>query len=778
MSKFAGYTVRKLLSLVENGQSCFNQVGGLEVATTPERLQELKRKLGLATSWGIEARLLTPSECLKLHPLLDKNAVLGGLHIPSDGLALAARAVQLLIARTKKVGVKYIDRTPVIGISQAKGRVTGVNTPSETIPADLIISCAGFWGVEIGAMVGLPIPLLPLAHQYVKTTSIAALHGRNAVPNGASLPILRHQDKDLYYREHGDRLGIGYYGHKPMPVVAADLGRTPEHVSERSMPSRLDFTSTDFDPAWQASQELLPALRQSEVADGFNGIFSFTPDGAPIVGQSPTVEGFWVAEAVWVTHSAGVAKAIAEVIITGHSEVDLAECDIARFDEVQLAPAYISETSQQNFVEVYDIIHPMAPRTSPRGLRVSPFHARQRELGAYFLESRAWERPHWFEANASLSKSLPLRWRPKARDAWSSRFYSPIVTTEVWKTRTGVAMFDMTPLKRLEISGPGGTSLLQRLCTSDLSSAHHKAVWTLMLDERGGIRSDVIVAQLETELYHVSVFNPVVPAYLIREAQQQGRHDSRKWVQVRDVTGGTCSIGLWGRKAYDVAAAANARELTALQYLGFVKTFVSGIPVLAVSLTHVGEPGWELHTTAQHGQRLWDAFFQAGQPLGIIAAGRAALNTLRMEAGNKDWGSDMNTEHNPYEAGLDHLVMGTHDFVGSAAVSQLACKPPTRRLRTLLIDNPQSIVMGKEPVYVSGQACGYVTSAAFAYTFGCPIAYAWLPAGLQNGAAVEIEYFGNRVRASVADDPSKAQNPLLGDRAVPHLALEPVRARL
>ena len=190
-------------------------MGGLEVATTPARLEELKRKHGYATSWGIEARLIDTDECAQLYPLLDPDVILGGLHIPSDGLALAARATQLLIERTRQAGVTYLGSTPVTGIEQADGRVTGVVTPDRTIPADIVVSCAGFWGVEVGAMVGMAIPLLPLAHQYVKTTSVPQLQGRNASPNGASLPILRHQDQDLYYREHGDQYGIGYYGHRP-----------------------------------------------------------------------------------------------------------------------------------------------------------------------------------------------------------------------------------------------------------------------------------------------------------------------------------------------------------------------------------------------------------------------------------------------------------------------------------------------------------------------------------------------------------------------------------
>ena len=756
MTLFARYTVDKLLSLEADGQSCFRQVGGLEVATTPARLEDLKRKHGWATSWGVPTQLIGPDECRRLYPLLAPGAVLGGLHIPSDGLALAARATQLLIERTRAAGVRYLGSTPVTGIEQSDGRVTGVVTPDRVLPADIVISCAGFWGVEVGAMVGMAVPLLPLAHQYVTTTTVPELVGRNDDPNGASLPILRHQDQDLYYREHGDRYGIGSYAHRPMPVVAASLGVTPEQVDQQHMPSRLPFTPGDFAPVWEASRELLPALRDSEIADGFNGIFSFTPDGGSLVGQSPDVDGFWIAEAVWVTHSAGIARAVAEVLTTGRSQVDLAECEVSRFEEVQLARSYVEETAQQNFVEVYDILHPLQPKESPRGLRVSPFHARQTELGARFLEGGAWERPYWYEANATLLDDLPDAWRPVDRDAWSSRFYSPIAAAEAWRTRTAVAVFDMTPLRRLEVSGPGAVDLLQRLTTGDCAKKPGAVTYTLLLDAHGGIRSDITVARLDEETFQVGANSPVDLVHLRREARWQRRATPERWVQVRDVTGGTCCLGLWGPRARDLVTSISPDEFSndGLRYFRAKRATIGGVPVTAMRLSYVGELGWELYTSADNGQRLWDVLWDAGQPLGLIAAGRTAFNSLRLEKGYRSWGADMTTEHDPYEAGLGFAVrMAKESFVGREALVGRSAETSARRLRCLTVDDGRSMVLGKEPVLVDGQAVGHVTSAAFGFTVGTPIAYAYLPSTLGEGDKVEIGYFGELIKATVTAEP-------------------------
>lgn len=784
MTNLARYTVQKLLAIEKDGQSCFNQVGGLEVATTPARLEELKRKHGYASSWGIEARLVNSEECLQLYPHLDQNIVLGGLHIPSDGLALAARATQLLIERTRKAGVRYLGETPVTGIERAGRRVTGVTTPKGFIPADIIISCAGFWGVEIGAMVGVSIPLLPLAHQYAKTTAVPALAGRdlNKRMNGmnAELPILRHQDQDLYYREHGEQYGIGYYGHRPMPVVAGSLGLTPKHVDEKNMPSRLDFTKEDFEPAWIESQKLLPALRDTQIDDGFNGVFSFTPDGGPIIGQAPNLDGFWVAEAVWVTHSAGVARAVAEVLTTGRSQIDLTDCELSRFEEVQLSRAYINETSAQNFVEIYDILHPSQPKESPRNLRASPFYSRQKDLGAYFLELGGWERPFWYESNSYLLKCLPAEWQPVERDAWSSQFYSPIVAAEAWKTRNAVAMYDMTSFHRFEVSGPGALHLLQRLTTADVATKIGAISHALLLNDHGGILSDVFITRLDENLFQVGANTATDLAYLSREARRQGQ-----WVQVRDITGSTCCIGLWGPRSRDVISSISTDDFTnkAFPYFTAKNAIINGIPVTALRKSYVGELGWEIQTSAEYGQRLWDTIANAGKTHGLIPAGRGAFNALRLEKGYRTYGADMNTEHNPYEAGVASSIRASkwEDYIGKAALERLVKEKPTRRLRCLTVDDGRSMVLGKEPVFFNGKAVGYVTTAAFGYTVRKPIAYAWLPSNVSEGQGVDIEYFGRRIKATVAAEPlyDPDSRRLLDEKpAIDQAMQQPLRHRL
>ncbi|MER7564932.1 FAD-dependent oxidoreductase [Streptomyces sp. NPDC097941] len=741
MTELARYTVEKLSSLDVDGQPCFLQVGGLEVATTPERVTELHRRQGWLTSWGVESRIVTADECVDLHPLVNRDRVLAGLHIPTDGLAKAVLAVEAQIRRATERGVTFLARHEVLDVLQADGEVTGVRTDQGDLQADIVVCCAGIWGPKIARMAGMNLPLTPLAHQLAWTGPVPALAGQT---EEAVRPILRHQDADLYYRDRHDTLGIGYYGHRPMPITADEILSVDE---ADGMPSVLKFTEDDFADAWTETQSLLPATREAKVEEAINGLFSFTTDGLPLLGESPDVKGFWVAEAVWVTHSAGVGRAVAEWLVDGHcSSFDLHECDVNRFEPHQLSPEYVLARDCQNFVEVYDILHPLQPSGDPRPIRTSPFHARQQELGAFFLEANGWERPHWYEANAHLVEGRSI----VTPDDWAARYWSPIVGAEAQATRETVAMYDMTALKRLEVSGRGAADFLERLCTGKVAKSVGSVTYTLLLDHDGGIRSDITVARLAPDLFQVGANGNLDLDWFTRHLPADGT------VQVRDITPGTCCIGLWGPLARDVLQPLTDEDFSAtgLKYFRAKRAHIGSVPVTAMRLSYVGELGWELYTTADLGQKLWDTLWRAARPLGGIAAGRGAFNTLRLEKGYRSFGTDMTYEHDPYEAGVAFAVKADkEDFVGKAALERRRADV-RRKLTCLTIDDPRSVVMGKEPVYDGQRAVGYVTSAAFGHTIGKGIAYAWLPAELAvAGRALHIGYFDRRVEAVVAEEP-------------------------
>jgi glycine cleavage system aminomethyltransferase T/glycine/D-amino acid oxidase-like deaminating enzyme len=741
MTEMARYTIEKFCSLELDGKPCFLQVGGLEVATTPERLSELHRRHGWLTAWGIDGRLLPPEDCVRLFPLLARDVVLGGLHVPTDGLAKAVRAVVAQLRRAESRGVRVRTQTEVLGIRTAGDRVTGLVTDQGEISADIVVCCAGIWGPKVTRMVGMELPLTPLAHQLAWTGPVPDSAGQT---EETTRPVLRHQDADLYFRERFDSLGIGYYGHRPMPVA-------PEHIlsvdAAQVMPSVLPFTEDDFAPAWAETNRLLPGTREAKVEEGINGLFSFTTDDMPLLGPSRQVQGLWVAEAVWVTHSAGVGRAMAEWLTEGHcSSFDLHECDVNRFEPHQLVPSYVLDRGCQNYVEVYDVKHPLQPMEDPRPLRTTPFYERQQALGAFFLEASGWERPHWYEANADLTEGREI----PVPDGWAARYWSPIVAAEAQHTREAVALYDMSPLKRLEVTGPGAVAFLQRMCTGNVDRTPGSVTYCLLLDIDGGIRGDITVARLAAEVFQVGVNGSLDLDWLSRRIPTDGS------VTVQDVTTGTCCVGLWGPKARAVLQPLTDTDFSAtgLKYFRGTQAYIGNVPVTALRLSYVGELGWELYTTADMGRMLWDTLCKAGQPHGLIAAGRGAFNSLRLEKGYRSFGTDMTFEHDPYEAGLGFAVKADKpDFIGRDAVLRRR-ETVQRRLCCLTLDEPGAVVMGREPVYADGQPCGYVTSAAYGYTIGKGIAYAWLPTRLATpGTAVRIGYFDAMLPATVMSEP-------------------------
>ena len=423
------------------------------------------------------------------------------------------------------------------------------------------------------------------------------------------------------------------------------------------------------------------------------------------------------------------------------------ECDLHRFEDVHLAPAYIHERGCQNFVEVYDIIHPLQPMESPRPLRTSPFYPRQRELGAYFLESAGWERPHWYDVNAPLTDGIDL----PVRDSWSARYWSPIAAAEAQATRERVAMYDMTPLKRLAVTGAGAEAFLQRLTTNNVArSVGIGCLHPAAGRERAG-----------------SAATSPLPDWVGTSSRsaRTARSTSTGWsgtrlptVRCRYATSppAPAASACGARVARDLVQPLTEDDFShqGFRYFRARRTFVGNVPVTAMRLSYVGELGWELYTTADLGLKLWDTLWKAGQALGVVAAGRSAFNSLRLEKGYRAWGTDMTTEHTPAEAGLDFAVrMDKGEFVGREAIAGQAPESVKRRLTALVLDNHQ-VVMGKEPVYVDGKAAGYVTSAAYAYSLNASIAYAWLPTEAATpGTRVDIEYFGERLPATAAAEP-------------------------
>ena len=738
MAQFAHQTVKKLFGLQHSGENCFLKVGGLELATTPERLADLHRRAGLAISVGINAKVISPGEALKLHPLLAHDKLLGALYVPDDGIARAKQADEVMGKRAISRGARFIDNCEVLAIDQNEGRVTGVQTSQGLFPADIVVSCAGIWGPKIGALVGMSKAIQPLAHQLCYTAPMPELA---AYKNEAELPVLRHQASDLYFKQRGQSLAVGWYGHRPLPVRSADI--LPNELAE-IMPSQMAFTDEDWKGAMEGATEVIPALKNSTISESMNGLFSFTVDNFPLMGEWSGLKGFWVAEAVWITHGCGVAHAMAEWIVDGHPSTSVHECDVNRFEAHQLGSQHIEERGAQNYIEVYDLLHPLQPMESPRPLRTTGFYPRQQELGAFFLEASGYERPQWYEANAGLLSRNTI----PARDEWSSKFWSPVIGAEALAARDRVGLFDITTLKRIEVIGKDALEFLERMTTGNLRKKPGSITYCLLLNESAGILSDITVMRRGENDFFIGVNSNIDINYLKQSAPDT--------VHIRDITAGTVGLGLFGPKSRELAQSLTRDDISneALGYFKLKNTYLGHVPVMLCRLSYVGELGYEIYTTGDFALKLWDTLWQAGKKYKLIAAGRGAFNSMRLEKGYRSYGTDMTSEHNPHEAGLSFAVRKGGGYKGAEAFAAINPNELSRRLVCLVLNNPEHVVLGKEPVLHEGKVVGYVTSAYFGHTIGKPLAYAWVQAALsKEGTNLSIRYFDKEYPATVGYDP-------------------------
>lgn len=750
MIEFAMYTRELIAGLehVEQGTHFFRPVGGIEVAYTPERLRDLHRRRGWNTAYGLESHVLTPAEVKERVPVVDANVILGGLWIPHDtniggwqtSSAIGHAAMRLA---AEHGGVcEFVGDVHVDDVELAGGHVVALLTSRGPITCEQAVLCTNIWSPVLGDTVGLQIPLLAAEHQYTVSSPLEELAGatREVVH-----PIMRHQDYSLYFRQHWDCYGIGNYRHAPRMVQPHDLAR----LGPTAM---LPFTPEDYGEALRAAIELIPGLRGTTLTRAFNGMFAFSVDGYPIIGEAPRAKGFWVATASWITHSGGVGRAVANLITHDDPGSDIREADINRFLPHQTTRSYVWLRAAQNYREVYDIIHPAQQMDEPRNLRLAPWHSRMVEQQAHFFASAGWEVPQWYAGNAPLLDEFAGQ--IPARDDWAGRFWSPIQGAEHLAVRARAGLFSIAGLAVIEAQGNEVAAWLNSLCANEVDKPAGSVIYTALLTPRAGIMCDLTLVRRSETLYWIITGGGLLGhdlAWLRKHLPVDGS------VTLTDMSGRYTPLGLWGPRARDILQPLVDQSLANADFPFYSaqQIHVGGVPAYALRISYAGELGWELYAGSEFGLGLWDAIRQSGRPHGLVAAGGGAFDSLRLEKGYRLWGSDIHSEYTPDEAGLGWAVKPNKGaFVGRDALLAQREAGVHKRLSCMTLDDPGALAMGKEPILAGGKKVGYVTSANFGYSVGKFIVYGYLPVELAKpGTQVEVEYFGVRQPATVQREP-------------------------
>jgi glycine cleavage system aminomethyltransferase T/glycine/D-amino acid oxidase-like deaminating enzyme len=741
----------------------FTQSGGIEVARTKERMQELARRIVSARSWGIEpVSLVSPAEVKSLVPYIDESIILGGFYTPGVGVVDSLRAGTMMRERGQAAGaVTVFAKTEVLGIDVEHGRVRRVRTTNGDVEAEAIVITCGVWSPRVARMAGAHIPLTPAVHQMIDVGPVPRFAGAKS---DIEFPIVRDMDTNMYERQAGGDLEIGSYAHRPILYDPEDI---PPIEKAALSPTEFPFTQADFEVQMQHALELMPEIVGDEkvgVKYAINGILSLTPDGMPVLGESPDVKGLWAAAAVWVKEGPGTGKAIAEWMAHGESEIDLHSSDIARFHEHQKTRAHVRARAAEGFNKTYGIVHPSEQWASNRNVRLSPFNARERELGATFFEAAGWERPQWYDSNAPLLEEFGDRVTRRSAE-WESRWWSPIINAEHLAMRERAGIFDLSAFTIFDIEGPGALQSVQAVALRQMDVPVGRVVYTPVLSLNGGFKSDLTIMRLGEERFRVVT------------GGASGMSD-RKWfadhlaedgtAQLSDLTTSLTTIGLWGPRARDIFATLTMDDLSNDGFkFGTCRTVeVDTLRVLASRISYVGDLGWELYIPMDQGLKLWDLLWEAGKSHGLAACGIGVYGTTgRLEKCYRAHGNELETEYNVIEAGMAAPRVKDEDFVGKEAHLRHREEEPAALMCTLTVDDHTSrsgekrYMLGREPILtrdgmriVDRRGRGsYVTSAGAGPSIGKHILMAYLPPEhAVAGASLAVEYMGERYPVTVA----------------------------
>jgi glycine cleavage system aminomethyltransferase T/glycine/D-amino acid oxidase-like deaminating enzyme len=740
----------------------FTESGGFEVARNEERMEELRRRMSSAKAWGIHSEIVSPEQVVEKVPFLDPSVIVGAFWTPSVGVVDSLRGGTIMRERAMDLNaLTVVPTVEVLGLDVEEGAIKRVRTTGGDIESDIVVIACGVWSPKLAAMAGAHIPLTPAVHQMISVGPVPVLAAQEGE---ISFPIVRDMDTFCYERQHGADMEVGSYAHR---AILHDPEEIPSIEQAKLSPTEMPFTSDDFDQQLEEALELMPEIlgdEQAEIRYAINGLLSLTPDGAPILGETPEVKGLWSAAAVWVKEGPGVGRALAEWMTDGLPEIDLGHSDVARFYPHQRTRAHIRARTSEAFNKTYGIIHPGEQWESDRNKRLAPMYDREVALGAVFVEAVGWERPMWYESNRPLLEEYGDKVMPREHE-WDSRWWSPIINAEHLAMRDRAGIVDLSAFAIFDIVGPGALDAVQSTVVAQSDVPLGRVIYTPVLDERGGFRSDLTVMRLAHDRFRVVT---------------GGAHGmvDKKWFADRlpkdgtasavDLTSAYTTIGLWGPRARDILSSIT-RDDVSNEAFGFgtcKEIEIDSISALASRISYVGELGWELYVPIEQGLRLWDLLHEAGKEHGAVPVGIGVYGTTgRLEKGYRAYGFELDSERTIIEGGMARPKVKAAAFVGKEAYLKQRDSDPKAVMCTLTVDNHTSAsgikryMLGGEPILTrdGGEILDehghrpYVTTAGSAPSLGKHVLLAYLPpAQAVLGTQLSVSYMEELYPVTVA----------------------------
>jgi glycine cleavage system aminomethyltransferase T/glycine/D-amino acid oxidase-like deaminating enzyme len=741
----------------------FNRSGGIEVARTEERMAENRRRMQSAKSWGEPAELLSVEEVEDLVPYINTDIIEGGFYTPGAGVCDPLRAGEVMRARAKDRGALTVSpNTEVLDIHVEGDEVQAVETDRGTVSADEVVIAAGLWSPKLAEMAGVEIPLTPAVHQMISVGPISKLEEGEGEIN---YPVVRDMDTQMYERPSGNDLEVGSYQHRP---ILWDVEEIPSIDEAPLSPTQPPLTEDAFEESMADALDLMPEVLDDPsagVRHEIDGLLSVTPDGMPLLGPLQDVDGLWSCAAIWIKEAPAIGEEVAKWMTRGYPDMDLHASNVNRFYEYGTSRKFVKERAHEGFQKIYGIVHPHEQWQASRPLRTSPFYARQEDLGANFFEAAGWERPQWFESNADLVERYADEIEGLRRpNEWDSRWWSPIVLGEHLHMREKVAMVGDMGFTIFDVVGSGATEFTEKMAVGRMDVDVGKSVYTPILDENAGFRSDLSIVRTDENRYRVITGGGMGGADKQWFRQHLPEDDS---VQIVDQTSSLCTLGVWGPDARKVVDSVAEEDMSHEAFSPYTaqEVTIGEVDAWALRISYVGERGWEIYAPMEQGQRLWDTLWEAGQEYDVRPVGMGVYGTTgRMEKGYRLYGHELELEYNPAEAGLTFHGVKDADFIGKEAYAEALEAENAATLCTLSVDDhaPEGgeprFMLGNEPILdPDGEVIvdeegrrSYVTSAGAGPSVGKHLLMGYLPPEYaREGQSLQVEYMGTQYPVTV-----------------------------
>lgn len=725
----------------------WKEVGSLIVARTPERMTQLHRTAAMAELFGVEANVIGPDEAVAKWPLMRGDDLLGAVWLPHDGKVIPVEVARALAAGARAAGARILEGVRVLGIERERGRAAGVTTTAGRIRCEQVVLCGGMWTRQLGLECGVDLPLHPVEHHYAVSEPIEGVHD--------DLPVGRDPDAMIYFRSEGDAVLLGAFQKASKPW---EVERVPA-----------DFSFQLLEPDWPRFQQPLesgrwriPALADHGFARFVNGPESFTPDNEFLLGESHQVPGLFVAagfNSAGIACAGGAGKVLADWLVDGEPTEDLWSVDPRRFTPVHNTRAFLRERVAEVLGLHYQLAWPNREFETGRGLRRSAIHGELERAGACFGSKLGWERPNWF---------APPGTEPATGYSFGRQNWHEASAAEHRAAREAVAIFDQSSFAKFLFQGRDALAVLQRLCGGDVDVPTGGVVYTGMFNERGGFESDLTVARVAREEFYLVT----ATAQAVRDFDWIRRHvpaDAHAFLT--DVTGAFGVLGVMGPRSRELLGRLTEAPLDNEGFpFGTCRQIdVGPATALALRMTYVGELGWELHVPADSMRAAYGALRETGEDLGCVNAGHYAINSLRLEKAYRAWGAELSPEENPIEAGLSFAVAWDKSvsFLGREAQLEARGRQPPKRLVQLVLEDPEPMLWGREPILRNGRPVGYTTSGGYGHTLGAAVALGYVgdPGGVDaefvRAGTYEVVVGADRLAARAhlrpAYDPDRAR---------------------